>query len=657
MDERLIKPGMNLVPEGLRIEDELIFRRTLTSKHFFLENRKHKAVTSIGRIHYEKGGKIEDIDLRIREENGKKVVRKAPYDIEIYTDKVGYSYVSKKGGRVDVELVEVGGQAIDNKRFAVRIEGNVFWWDNVADGVDMKLILKSLGIEIFKRLANSTAPRKFKWKISEDVGAKASFKRQTRGIDEKKQALQINYKVLDEKVVKNKKEFFYEEIWTGKIGEIADNKSRVKTWTDNVVYPVVIDAQTSEQIIANNDDGWEADGDFWRPITGIYTRWVAGYRSFASSIYNGGLRYQALGIPQGATIDKAELKGIVQGIVGVPQLKIYGDNVDNASAWSNNNLPSDITKTTANLAWSPTATGAFVLGITNIVQEIISRTGWASGDIRFGIIDQYGFGTNWVLVVDYNKSQAEAVYLEVSYTPAPEYTFDTKAQDIESSVNPRVLDYTCGAGATLLILSITTKGGPRTGGSPTYGGTPLTIAGSPQSSGDEGYSELWYLLEPTTESLLEISVPNDDTDEVNIIASSYKAQAGYTSEFDVTNQNGAVSANPSVSVTPSEKGSVTVDSLFSGFRDVPDGNNRVLLFQNDTGNESVGAQYNLQIPTSAVPMSWTQDSDDWALVVASFKQVRLSNIKKFVGVVQLSIKKVIEVANASIKKLAGVSNV
>ena len=213
---------------------------------------------------------------------------------------------------------------------------------------------------------------------------------------------------------------------------------------------------------------------------------------------------------------------------------------------------------------------------------------------------------------------------------SPGHTFDNKAQILDARTNPVAANYTCGAGATLLVLSLsTTTGTTRTGGAPTYNGNTLTqVATALGDTGGEGTAELWYLVNPPTGSALSVSVPNTGAGYITVIISSYKAAAGYTSALDATNQAYSTSStNPTVSVTSHINGDVIVDSLFTGYTSPPSANNRVLLYQNDTGNESNGAQYYLQATAATAAMSWTRSTaDDWQLVAAAFKEVVIPTI-------------------------------
>ena len=97
---------------------------------------------------------------------------------------------------------------------------------------------------------------------------------------------------------------------------------------------------------------------------------------------------------------------------------IYADDVDDAPFFTNNDLPRQITKTAASAAWTATATGTNTVNITAVMQEIISRPGWTSGnDIRFAILENVGTGVNnYVAWADYDKGVGNPTRLDVNYT-------------------------------------------------------------------------------------------------------------------------------------------------------------------------------------------------------------------------------------------------
>jgi hypothetical protein len=205
------------------------------------------------------------------------------------------------------------------------------------------------------------------------------------------------------------------------------------------------------------------------------------------------------------------------------------------------------------------------------------------------------------------------------------HTFDTKLR-ITGSTSPVTANYTAAAGSTVLVLGIVTGGSvARAGGAPTYNGVALTQADSTRkaASNPETNVELFYLLDPPTGSALSISIPNTGTRSLFVEASTYKAQSGYISQLDVANGGSGTSTNPSVSVTTTTNGDTIVAVVGSGAQTwAPSARSGTQLNDNDDGAFGDGNQYLLQTNAGAQAMSWTfGTSDDWAEVVAAFKEV------------------------------------
>lgn len=102
---------------------------------------------------------------------------------------------------------------------------------------------------------------------------------------------------------------------------------------------------------------------------------------------NVGMNFSNITLPQGAVIENAYIE-LVSASTGTSAtiVSIYGEDNDNASAFStsSNNLTSR-TQTSANVEWIMpywNATGITYQSpnISNIVQEIVDRSGWASGN-------------------------------------------------------------------------------------------------------------------------------------------------------------------------------------------------------------------------------------------------------------------------------------
>ncbi|MEE9355516.1 MAG: PilC/PilY family type IV pilus protein [Methylococcaceae bacterium] len=99
-----------------------------------------------------------------------------------------------------------------------------------------------------------------------------------------------------------------------------------------------------------------------------------------------GLRFQDIGIPQGATISSAsiEFEAAVSDSSDT-SLTVYGQDIDDSVAFSTVNNLSNRDKTDAEVSWSDIS--AWTQGVryqtpdlTNIVQEIVNRTGWCGNN-------------------------------------------------------------------------------------------------------------------------------------------------------------------------------------------------------------------------------------------------------------------------------------
>jgi hypothetical protein len=167
------------------------------------------------------------------------------------------------------------------------------------------------------------------------------------------------------------------------------------------------------EISDGDDDVYELFGNLFVTSDGIF----AGHSTFGGESVSG-LRFQNVAIPQGSTIDSATLTINISGLDGSPDLNVYGNDVDNAAVWSDpGNMPSDITKTTALKNATPGSTGSLAIDVTNIVQEIIDRGGWTSGNsLALCIFDNAGSGNNEIEFDSFETSGGSPATLDITYS-------------------------------------------------------------------------------------------------------------------------------------------------------------------------------------------------------------------------------------------------
>lgn len=134
-----------------------------------------------------------------------------------------------------------------------------------------------------------------------------------------------------------------------------------------------------------------------------------------------GMRFRNLTIPKGATITNAYMQFVTDySSTGAASLAVRGQDIDNAPAFTSSaDNVSARTKTSASVAWSPpdwpTADEAGAAqrtpNLKSIVQEIVDRSGWASGNSLVLIVT----GTGVRRASAYDRAAADAPLLHVEY--------------------------------------------------------------------------------------------------------------------------------------------------------------------------------------------------------------------------------------------------
>lgn len=171
-------------------------------------------------------------------------------------------------------------------------------------------------------------------------------------------------------------------------------------------------------ITSDADDGHEDGGTDW------LDRIAEGYSQGESfSVYQsdnpatdrlGAVRFAATGISQGETVTSATLTLEVTFVSSIDAansvLLVTGDDVDDSPALSATHRPSSgWTNTTATATANNLALGPVEVDVTDIVQEIIDRPGFAGGAISFKL-GFSGSDTYWEInVADYDADTLATV--------------------------------------------------------------------------------------------------------------------------------------------------------------------------------------------------------------------------------------------------------
>lgn len=176
-------------------------------------------------------------------------------------------------------------------------------------------------------------------------------------------------------------------------------------------------ATYSASITASTDDADQASGTVDLTGTTINVNGTGQY---------GGLRFTGVTIPQGATIDSATLDvEITSTTHDDPDLTIYAEATDDAATFtsSSNNI-SGRTSTTATVTWTATSIGAGVKtspSIAGIIQEIVNRPGWVSGN-DIAILMNGRSGASFFRIRTINAGSGSPAKLDITYTTSSPVT-------------------------------------------------------------------------------------------------------------------------------------------------------------------------------------------------------------------------------------------
>lgn len=223
----------------------------------------------------------------------------------------------------------------------------------------------------------------------------------------------------------------------------------------NLVFPkgVRLDTQTW-QVGASSDDAWKmwVDGYGWSFSTTTNINAVGVYNVGTNYRRGCGMRWTNITIPQGATISSAYLKLCCLGTytVNTVRSKIRGDDEDNASTFSNLADFDGRPRTIAMVYWDnipPWDEGVWYTSpdIKTVIQEIIDRPGWSSGNALAVFWDDFDNRSDQTMYCtragySYNSSPANAPELEVTFVIGIEEISTTKPKTkilkLDVSPNP-----------------------------------------------------------------------------------------------------------------------------------------------------------------------------------------------------------------------------
>ena len=219
-----------------------------------------------------------------------------------------------------------------------------------------------------------------------------------------------------------------------------------------------VNGTIAKPVGASTDDGWEYSGNIsvTDPIDWFYN----------SGTFIQGFRFSGLAIPNGATINSASLDLYAYNTTtGTAKVDIYGEDADDSLAFDGSNNVDISTRTLTDgtgglagvVAWdpvpTPTATGQKITtpDLSPLIQEIINRPGWTSGNALSLIVPQ-NIGSRQFYSFDGaagNTSLYPTLNVDYTYLAAP-------AQDKITAYHYTNVQIPQGAKITSATLTFTT---------------------------------------------------------------------------------------------------------------------------------------------------------------------------------------------------------
>lgn len=205
------------------------------------------------------------------------------------------------------------------------------------------------------------------------------------------------------------------------------------------------------QISSSSDDVNEENGSYDVYGDKHHTLWL-GNGSSQDSAYTG-LRFTNISVPKGATITSAKLEVFSAGDAWIGmKFKIHAENAGNSQTFSGDNLPSKRNKSSASVSHESNnkwfgGTWYQLDEMNNVVQEVVNRSDWHSGNSLSIILKGEGsvYGRKFVTSFDGGSSNAPKLHItfvssesssaSVNQTPQPTKTPTPKPTEKEADEN------------------------------------------------------------------------------------------------------------------------------------------------------------------------------------------------------------------------------
>jgi hypothetical protein len=381
-------------------------------------------------------GNWQEYDFTWRREGDEWVNDGGPWTARINLSDSLLVFTDLDGEKFELQLLEIGGRKVSALPVP-RVEGERLIFPDVAAHTNIVFRSSAKGISVLRILKSALSPRSFKWQsIGNRDSKRTKMAIEAMGIENLRlladrtkhdghRRLELKTDLSSVVDLPDGRSFFeINEIWTGRASRT--NADRTKEWVEDVAYPVLIDPTFGPTNIQNQaNDGREYVHGTAPGWDNNLNRILIGHTALTAT-FAGGLRWQSISVPQGASIASATINLSADSIAGSPVIQAKGDLQTNAPVFSISDLPTGV-NSVGTVTWTPTATGTADINVTGAVQAIVNQTGWSSSNaMRFALVESATGGGGRYIYIGAQAAHSEGYLanLRIVWTSAPTTTLE-----------------------------------------------------------------------------------------------------------------------------------------------------------------------------------------------------------------------------------------
>lgn len=220
---------------------EIVAKRSINSKTFDLGNGQYQLNQTMGAIHYNNNGALDDIDLTPQDNGSSWVLTTAPYNITINKNIPQLTYKDATGLQIDLALSNINNAAFNPIQSIISPHnlGYAIVYSGLLGNGDLSILLTPDGIKTEQKIHSPSGIQNLFWNISQNQANPIITETAIRAQDANGAKVGVN--IQRSPLVQSG------SIWQGTFQEqctgslvVLDPKTRVQSSGGVPAYPVTI---------------------------------------------------------------------------------------------------------------------------------------------------------------------------------------------------------------------------------------------------------------------------------------------------------------------------------------------------------------------------------------------------------------------------------